>query len=153
MPDQEKFIAELWPTTGPHSAESIIAAAVAISELWRYLGHAFQGYAAKIEPLENVSDVYTLVGALTEADMRAADILARLGHWSDYIAARSDPHRGSGYGEYGHTDDDGAPDTVQSTMNTVTRHFRNAASHHVTSAELLNTAHGQLSFIYNKPTD
>lgn len=148
MSDQGKFISELWPTTGPHSAESIINAAEAIDELWRYLGHAFQGYAAKIEPLENPADVYTVLGALISADMRASEVLARLGHWSEYVASRS-----MGTDHYGHSDDDGAADTVQSTMNTVTRHLRNAASKHVTAAEVLNLAHSQLSYVYRNPTD
>jgi hypothetical protein len=144
----EAFVDHIWPTTGPHTAESIISAAAAIAELWRYLGHAMQGYAAKVEPLENPADVYTLIGELAQADHRAANILERLGHWSEYVASRS-----MGTDHYGHTDDDGAPDTVQSTMNNITRHLRDASAAHVTSAESLDRAHNPLSYVYLKDTE
>lgn len=141
--DPVKVVQELFPTIGPHTPEKVIAAAAVIAELWRYLGHAFQPRAAIIEPLENLGDAYDFVGELALADHRAADVLARLTHWATYVGDRS-----VGTKHYGITDPDGSLDQIQSLMNRVTRYFSDSSGTHVTSAESLDRAHSQLSFVY-----
>ncbi len=141
--DRVSAVQQLFPTTGPHTPDQVIAAAEAIAELWRYLGHAFQPRAAVIEPLENLSDAYSFVGNLALADQRATEILQRLTYWAAYIGDRSVDTQHSGI-----TDPDGSIDQIQSLMNRVKSGFTDASAAHELSHRYLGRAHEQLSFVF-----
>ena len=146
--DRVKAVQDLFPTNGPHTAEQVIAAADAIAELWRYLGHAFQGYAAKIDALEDLSEAYRFVGNLAVAEHRSANILERLVHWAHYVGARS-----VGTDAYGISDPDGSIDQIESLMNRVGKHLAKAATSHLEADTALNRAHSQLSFVWTNQDD
>ncbi|MEU9516874.1 hypothetical protein, partial [Micromonospora sp. NPDC048169] len=131
--DPVAAVQELFPTTGPHTPEQVIAAAESIAELWRYLGHAFQPQSGRIEPLENLSDAYSFVGNLALADQRATEILLRLAHWSTYIGDRSVNTE-----HYGITDPDGSIDQIQSLMHRVKGCFSDSSASHVLSGRYLD---------------
>jgi hypothetical protein len=149
-------VREMFPTTGPYAPERVIAAAEAISELWRYLGHALAGRGEGIAALDQVSDAYDLVGNLAEADSRASDVLQRLKSWTNYVDARSMDNYGQvSTGRYAVTRDafDGTPDNVSSIVKLAGRFLHESAVHHSNSASALRSAHSQLSYVYTVELD
>ncbi|WP_306364367.1 hypothetical protein [Nocardia sp. CC227C] len=85
MSDPRKFdradvVQVLWPTIGPHTAESIGTAAAAISELWRYLAHAT--HSGQAEGLADPADVYLVVGTLRVATSSAMQVMGQLCEWA-----------------------------------------------------------------------
>lgn len=146
--DRVAAVRDLFSTNGPHSPEQIIEAAAVIAELWRYLGHALRPQTGRIEPLENLSNAYSLVSELALADRRAVDILNRLGHWAVNIGDRS-----TYSSDYGVTDPDGSPDQIQSLMIRVAGLFQHSAGAHEIAAGNLDRVHNQLAFVYTDATD
>lgn len=152
--DRVAAVRELFPPTGPHSPESVIAAAEAISELWRYLGHAFVFGSERIKSLDQVSDAYTLVGNLAEADERASTVLQRLRTWTNYVDARSIDNYGQvSTGRYGNTSDPITPDEVSRLMALAGRFLGQSSVHHSNSANDLRSAHSKLSYVYTVDSD
>ncbi|MBF6236644.1 hypothetical protein IU474_06070 [Nocardia otitidiscaviarum] len=78
--DRADMVQALWPTIGPHTAESISTAAAAISELWRYLAHATRNSTG--DALADPADVYGVVGSLMTGARSAAQVFAQLQEWS-----------------------------------------------------------------------
>lgn len=146
--DRVAAVRDLFPTNGPHSPEQIIEAAAVIAELWRYLGHAFRPQAGRIEPLENLSNAYSLVAELALADHRSVDILNRLAHWATYVGDRSTYSR-----DYGISDPDGSPDQIQSLMTRVAGLFQDSAGAHEIASGYLHRVHNQLAFVYTDAVD
>ncbi|MBL1079478.1 hypothetical protein JK358_34240 [Nocardia sp. 2] len=97
--NRSDMVQMLWPTDGPHTPESMIAAANAIDDLWRYLAHATRGTS---DACEQPADVYLAVGALMTSARSAMQALAQLANWAADLqdddglihdAARNDQER------------------------------------------------------------
>ena len=144
--DRVQVVREMFSTNGPHTPESMIAAAEAIAELWRYLGHATISGTREI--LTDPADAYTLTGALAAADRSSVDVLERLALYARNIGDESTYTK-----HFGITDPDGSYDQIQSLMNRVTSHLREAASNQGAAAGWLDRAHSQLSFVYRDQED
>lgn len=66
-----------WPTIGPHTDETIASAALAISELYRYLAHATRSGKA----LPYIGDGYRALGGFTAGVSSAQQVMMQLGQW------------------------------------------------------------------------
>lgn len=131
------LINQAFPTIGPHTPDTMRAAADAIAELWRYLGHAsFQ--LGQSTP----ADVYDLAVNLRTAEDRAANVLDRLSDHVATIANNAD--------QYGHTDDSG---DVESCANLAADFLRNAAGNTRTAGRRLDHAAQYLGCLYVRETE
>ncbi|WP_068058156.1 hypothetical protein [Nocardia xishanensis] len=139
------LINRTFPIDGPHSADTAIAAAAAIAELWRYLGHATIDGLRDL--LADPANAYTIVGLLSDADRRADDVLHRLAH---YAISMGDASTYTDH--FGHDDPDGSPDQIQAGMHQAATELRTAANGHDWSALGLDRAAGWLSHIYRNTT-
>ncbi|MFF0529553.1 hypothetical protein ACFYT3_14285 [Nocardia amikacinitolerans] len=139
------LINQAFPLDGPHTADTAIAAAAAIAELWRYLGHATIGGAREL--LADPADACTVVGLLGDADRRADDVLYRLARYAVNVGDES-----TYTDHFGHDDPDGSPDQIQAGMHQAATELRAAANGHNWSALGLDRAAGWLSHIYRNTT-
>ncbi|MFI2473465.1 hypothetical protein [Nocardia xishanensis] len=139
------LINQTFPLDGPHTAETVIAAAAAIAELWRYLGHATIGGTRDL--LADPADAYTVVGLLSAADLRAADVVECLARYAVHVGDES-----TYTDRFGHDDPDGSPDQIQAGMHQAATELRAAANGHHWSATSLDRAAGWLSHIYRNTT-
>ncbi|MFE3958585.1 hypothetical protein ACFXPS_30980 [Nocardia sp. NPDC059091] len=81
--DRTDMVQALSPLEGPHTAESVVAASMAVAELWRYLAHATRYSTA--EALTDPADVSVAVGNFV-AGMRSADqVLGQLSYWAQRL--------------------------------------------------------------------
>ncbi|MFB7722294.1 hypothetical protein [Nocardia sp. NPDC056100] len=77
--DRADAIQLLWPLVGPYTADSVVSASAAISDLWRFLAHA----TLDSSPTENApSDVYLMVNNLRASAHSAAQVLAQVESWA-----------------------------------------------------------------------
>lgn len=77
-PGAVDVIGQHWPTIGPHTDETVSSAALAVSELCRYLAHATRAGKA----LPYACDGYTVVGRLATAATAARQVLTQLSDWA-----------------------------------------------------------------------
>ncbi|WP_306362510.1 hypothetical protein [Nocardia sp. CC227C] len=105
--DRADMVEALWPTIGPHTAESVIEAARGIEELWRYLAHATRNREAAA--LSAPADVYAAVGALKQGAHSAVQVVRQLQNWAAYVSSvdglardddRADPERAAATADY-----------------------------------------------------
>ncbi|WP_435590785.1 hypothetical protein [Nocardia sp. bgisy118] len=147
MPTQTgiDLINQAFSLDGPHTADTVIAAAAAIAELWRYLGHATIGGTRNL--LADPADAYSVVGLLSVADRRATDVLERLAGYAVNVGDESTYTK-----HFGHDDPDGSPDQIQAGMHYAATELRQAANSRRWSASELDRAAGWLSHIYRNTT-
>ncbi|MFE3000719.1 hypothetical protein ACFXG4_37685 [Nocardia sp. NPDC059246] len=81
--DRTDMVQALFPLEGPHTAESVVAASMAVAELWRYLAHATRYSIAGA--LTDPADVSVIVANFT-VGMRSADqVLGQLSYWAQRL--------------------------------------------------------------------
>lgn len=144
--DLVAVVRDLFPTIGPHTPEQMIAAAEAIAELWRYLGHATISGTRKI--LTDPADAYTVTGALVAAERSSVDVLERLGIWARGIGDES-----TYTDHFGHDDPDGTQDQIQSVCHMTAGYFRDASNNHEVAAQRLDLAQNFLASLYRNADD
>lgn len=81
-PDAHVLIGDYWPADGPHSRESVAAAALGVDELAHYLARATAPWGAGPGVLRYGPDVYRVIGELRSA-------MGRLDQVLDQIAQRA----------------------------------------------------------------
>lgn len=95
--DHRQVVQEMWPTTGPHTADSLSAAAVAYREIARMLANATLLRRDVLRALPTVPDGYTVLGGLAEAASSERQTLDQLANWAEHFATdqslRHDAHR------------------------------------------------------------
>lgn len=143
--DRVTAVRELFSTTGPHTPEQVIAAAEAIAELWRYLGHAT---TETRKVLANPADAYSVTGALAAAERSSVDVLGRLGIWARGIGDES-----TYTDHFGHDDPDGTQDQIQSVCHMAAGYFRDASNNHEVAAQRLDLAQNVLASLYRNADD
>ncbi|MGW4121369.1 hypothetical protein [Nocardia sp. NPDC004711] len=79
--DRADVIEVLWPLNGPHTADAIVTASVAIAQLWRYLAHAT--LRSDAEGLAAPADVFVTVNNLAISGNSAAQVLSQFNQWTD----------------------------------------------------------------------
>lgn len=86
-PDAHVLIGDYWPADGPHSRESVAAAALGIDKLAHYLARATAPWGAGPQVLAQGGDLYRLVGELRSAIGRLDQVLdqaaQRAGHLTE----------------------------------------------------------------------
>ncbi|MBF6334237.1 hypothetical protein [Nocardia transvalensis] len=135
------LVRRTWRLDGPYTTESVISAAAAIAELWRYLGHSTSTGTRRL--LSDPADAHTLVGQLLAADQRATDVLDRLGNWAIRMGDES-----THTDRFGHDNPDGRRDQVQATAHQAADLLRCAARAHSSAGHHLEQASGWLSHLY-----
>jgi hypothetical protein len=75
----DEFLAERWPTSGPHDRAQVRSAAAALPELMRYLATATDPVHARAT-LETPGDIDHLVDRLQQAVGHLPQLLDQLGH-------------------------------------------------------------------------
>ncbi len=142
--DGIKLVNATWPLDGPYTPESLISAAHAIAELYRYLTHATIGGAERTVP--NVPDVYPAFGALTAAaysnQQALQQLAARLDHFVEF-----DPHIRHDGG------DDAKGNRAAMALIDATEHLEAAARDAGQTGADLSHACGQLSHIYHEDAE
>ena len=73
-----------WPVDGPHTAERIESAAVALSELVRYLNHATRPQVGALTEAPHGAGV---LGSLATAAHREGQLYRQLASWARRVAA------------------------------------------------------------------
>ncbi|MGF6889037.1 hypothetical protein ABIA39_008508 [Nocardia sp. GAS34] len=89
-----------WSTADQYTAESVAAAAGAIAELWRYLGHA----TIHGDLLRDPADAHAVFVTLSAADHTSVGVLERLARYAADIGDQAD--------RYGHDTPDGTADQI-----------------------------------------
>ena len=84
-PDAVDLIAQHWPQDGPHTADTIMSAALALSEIAEYLARATRSGKA----LDHASDGSVVVGRLATAAGHQQQALQHLVDWAETL--ESDP--------------------------------------------------------------
>ncbi|AVH20134.1 hypothetical protein [Nocardia cyriacigeorgica] len=84
--DRVQVVQEMWPTIGPHDADSLGAAAIASREIFRLLAHATVLRADALKALPYVADGYTVLGGLAEAASSERQGLEQLADWAEHFA-------------------------------------------------------------------
>jgi hypothetical protein len=143
--DPVTAVQELFSTRGPHTAESVVAAAQVIAEMWRYLGHATNHTR---EVLANPADAQLVFGALASADRRSTEVLDRLS-----IYARNLGDESTYTDRFAHDDPDGTTDQIQSTGHTAAFWLADAANQHRPAASRLEAAADLFSHLYRTQDD
>ena len=141
--DARDIISKTWSIDGPHTTDSIYAAADAIAELWRYLGHATFARYTDLEPYH----LYDILGALKPADERSVDVLNRLSDRAAQIASNATEY-GKDWAQYG--DDVDTSHLVTPAMTDVADDIRAAAMNHRAAATTLGTAQSATDGVYRK---
>lgn len=142
--DGVQLINDNWPLNGPHTPDSLISAAQAVAELYRYLAHATIGDAEQAVP--NIPDTYPAFGALTTAarsNQQALQQLAtRLDHFADF-----DPNIRHDEG------DDTEGNRAAAMLIDAAEYLRAASSAAGQMGADFSHASGQLSHIYHLDAD
>ncbi|MCU1646406.1 MAG: hypothetical protein JWN03_6681 [Nocardia sp.] len=81
--DRADIVNALWPMDGPHTAESVIAAADTIEDLWRYLAHATR--RSDSGALAAPADVYVSLSRLVTSVRSAEQVFSQLARWADRL--------------------------------------------------------------------
>lgn len=133
-----------WPLDGPYTPESLISAARALAELYRYLAHATIGDAARALP--NIPDAYPAFGVLMAAARSNQQVLQQVATRIDHLA-EIDPTIRHDNG------DDAEGNRAAVALIDAAEHLRGAANSAGQMAAALSHASGQLSHIYHEDAE
>ncbi len=140
--DATDIIDKYWPTQGPHTADSVAAAAAASRELMRYLAHATLGGSA-LDALPYASDAYPVAGGLANAAHSQEQVLQQMAAWAGGVSRRADLRH------------DGAASAAESrdracvTALEAAEYLSEAATKATELARLLDQAQSALGHLYH----
>lgn len=146
--DRVKVVQEMWPTIGPHTADSLGAAAVASREIFRMLAHATLFHADALKALPYVVDGYAMLGGLAEAASSEQQALEQLAGWVEHFAddptLRHADHRGQ--------PDGGIAQAHRAALETAAD-LREAAGHAEALTRVLQRAQAHTSPLYHHDSE
>ncbi|WP_041561499.1 hypothetical protein [Nocardia farcinica] len=142
--DRVQVVQEMWPTIGPHDADSLAAAAVASREIFRMLAHATITRTDALKALPYMVDGYTVLGGLAEAASSERQGLEQLAVWAEHFA--NDPTLR--HAEHRDQQGGGIAQAQQAALETA-EDLREAAGHAEALMRALQRAQAHTSPLYH----
>ncbi|MFD6464007.1 hypothetical protein [Streptomyces roseolus] len=137
--DHVQVVREMWPTIGPHTAESLGAGAVSVAEIIRTLAHATRQAQTA---LPYAPDGYVLLGHLSEAASSEAQVLEQLAGWVDVLADDPTLYHDAHPAGTDLSERQARRDALEAVDD-----LREAARHAAALAQSLRTAHARISHL------